>query len=49
VRSGSAPHALAAVRDGVLNNVRQTGHKPRPARETFAESKWKAIRLVRMQ
>lgn len=47
VRSGSAPQALAAIRDGVLNYIRQTGQKPRPAREAFAESKWKAIRLVR--
>ena len=47
VRTGSAPQALAAVRDAVLNYIRQTGQKPRPAREAFAESKWKAIRLVR--
>ncbi len=47
VRTGSAPQALAAIRDGVLNYIRQTGQKPRPAREAFTESKWKAIRLVR--
>jgi hypothetical protein len=47
VRTGSAPQALAAIRDGVLNYLRQTGQKPRPAREAFAENKWKAIRLIR--
>lgn len=46
VRSGSAPQALAAIRHAVLNYIRQTGQKPRPAREAFAESKWKAIRLI---
>lgn len=46
VRSGSAPQALAAIRDAALNLIRKTGQKPRPARETFAEQKWKAIRLV---
>ena len=47
VRSGSAPQALAAIRDATLNLIRKTGQKPRPAREAFAEQKWKAIRLVR--
>ncbi|HEY7669104.1 MAG TPA: ISAs1 family transposase [Hyphomicrobium sp.] len=47
VRSGSAPQALAAIRDAALNLIRKTGQKPRPAREAFAEQKWKAIRLVR--
>jgi len=47
VRSGSAPQALAALRDAVLNHIRRSGQKPRPAREAFAENKWKAIRLVR--
>lgn len=47
VRSGSAPQALAALRDATLNLIRKTGQKPRPAREVFAEQKWKAIRLVR--
>jgi hypothetical protein len=47
VRTGSAPRALAAIRDAVLNHIRRTGLKPRPAREAFGENKWKAIRLVR--
>lgn len=47
VRSGSAPQAIAAIRDAALNLIRKTGQKPRPAREAFAEQKWKAIRLVR--
>lgn len=47
VRTGSAPLALAAIRDAALNLIRKTGQKPRPAREAFAEQKWKAIRLVR--
>jgi hypothetical protein len=47
VRTGAAPQALAAIRDAVLNYLRQIGQKPRPAREAFAENKWKAIRLVR--
>jgi Transposase DDE domain len=47
VRSGSAPQALATIRDATLNLIRKTGQKPRPAREAFAEQKWKAIRLVK--
>ena len=47
VRTGSAPQALASLRDAALNLIRKTGQKPRPAREAFAEQKWKAIRLVR--
>ena len=47
VRTGSAPQALAAIRDAALNLIRKTGQKPRPAREAFAEQKWKAIRLIR--
>jgi hypothetical protein len=47
VRTGSAPRALAAIRDAVLNHIRRSGLKPRPAREAFGENKWKAIRLVR--
>ena len=46
VRSGSAPQALADLRNAALNLIRSTGQKPRPAREAFAEQKWKAIRLV---
>ena len=46
VRSGSAPQALADIRNAALTLIRRTGHKPRPAREAFAERKWTAIRLV---
>ena len=47
VRSGAAPEALADIRNATLNLIRRrTGSKPRDAREAFAESKWKAIRLV---
>ena len=46
VRSGSAPQALADIRCAALNLIRRSGQKPRPAREAFAEQKWKAIRLV---
>ena len=47
VRTGSAPRVLAEIRTATLNLIKQTGQKPRPAREAFAEQKWKAIRLVR--
>jgi hypothetical protein len=46
VRSGSAPQALAEIRNATLTLIRRTGQKPRPAREAFAEQKWHAIRLV---
>lgn len=46
VRSGSAPQALAEIRNAALTIIRRTGQKPRPAREAFAERKWDAIRLV---
>lgn len=46
VRSGSAPRALAEIRNTALTLIRRTGQKPRPAREAFAERKWGAIRLV---
>lgn len=46
VRSGSAPQALAEIRNAALTLIRRTGQKPRPAREAFAERKWSAIRLV---
>jgi hypothetical protein len=48
VRSGSAPQARwprSATRPSTW--IRRTGQKLRPAREAFAEQKWKAIRLVR--
>ena len=47
VRTGSAPQALAELRNAALTLIRRTGQKPRPAREAFAENKWRAIRLVR--
>lgn len=46
VRSGSAPQALAEIRNATLTLIGRTGQKPRPAREAFAERKWAAIRLV---
>lgn len=46
VRTGSAPQVLAELRNATLTLIRRTGQKPRPAREAFAEQKWKAIRLV---
>jgi hypothetical protein len=47
VRSGAAPQALAEIRNAALTLIRRTGQKPKPAREAFAEQKWKAIRIVR--
>ena len=47
VHSGSAPQALAEIRNAALTLIRRTHQKPRPAREAFAEQKWKAIRLVK--
>ena len=46
VRSGSAPRALADIRNAALTLIHRTGQKPRPAREAFAERKWSAISLV---
>ena len=46
VRAGSAPQALADLRNAALTLIRRSGQKPRPAREALAEQKWKAIRLV---
>ena len=46
VRTASAPQVLAELRNATLTLIRRTGQKPRPAREAFAEQKWKAIRLV---
>jgi hypothetical protein len=46
VRTGSAPQALAELRNAALTLIRRTGQQPRSAREAFAEQKWKAIRLV---
>jgi len=46
VRTGSAPQIMAELRNAVLTTIRQTGQKPRPAREAYAERKWSAIKLV---
>ena len=46
VRTGAAPAVLAELRNSALTLIRKTGQKPRPAREAFAEQKWRAIRLV---
>lgn len=46
VRSGAAPQVLAEIRNTALTLIRRTGQTPNPAREAFAEQKWKAIRLV---
>lgn len=46
VRTGSAPQVLAEIRNATLTLIRRTGQKPRPARESFGEHKWRAIRLV---
>ena len=46
VRTGSAPEVLSELRKAALNLIRKTGQKPRPARETYAEQKWSAIKLV---
>ena len=46
VRSGSAPQAMAELRNASLTLIRRSGHKPRPAREVFAARPWAAIRVV---
>jgi len=46
VRSGSAPQAMAELRNASLTLIRRSGHKPRPAREAFAARPWAAIRQV---
>jgi len=47
VRSGAAPLALAHIRNCVLNIIRKSGAKPKPAREAFAANPKAAIRAVR--
>ncbi len=47
VRSGSAPQALAALRNLVLTLTRRLGYKPVEGREHFAEHRAQAIRLIR--
>ncbi len=44
VGTRAAPAVLAELRNATL--TRKLGQKPRPAREAFAEQKWRAIRLV---
>lgn len=46
VRSGSAPQAMAELRNTSLTLIRRSGHKPRPAREAFAARPWAAIKTV---
>jgi hypothetical protein len=46
LRTGSAPQVLALLRNTVIALVHATGQRPRPAREAFAENKWRAIRLI---
>ena len=46
VRSGSAPRAMADLRNAALTMFRRTGQQPRPAREAFAARHWKVIKLV---
>jgi hypothetical protein len=37
---------LYRFRNAALTLIRRTGQNPRPAREAFAERKWRAIRMV---
>ena len=46
VRSGTAPEILSELRKAALTMIRNTGQKPRPAREIYAERKRSAIKLV---
>lgn len=46
VRSGSAPGALAHLRDATLTILRKRKLKPKPAREAFAANPKAAIRAV---
>lgn len=46
VRSGSAPSALAHMRDATLTIIRKRNLKPRPAREAFAANPKAAIRAI---
>ena len=46
VRSGSAPEAMAELRNASLTLIRSSGREPRPAREAFAARPWAAIRQV---
>jgi predicted transposase YbfD/YdcC len=46
VRSGSAPEAMAELRNTSLTLIRRSGQRPRPAREAFAARPWAAIKTV---
>jgi Transposase DDE domain len=46
VRSGSAPEAMAELRNSALTLIRRSGEKPRPAREAYAARPWSAIKAV---
>lgn len=46
VRSGEAPKVMAELRNATLTLIRQSGQKPRPAREAYASRPRAAIRRV---
>jgi hypothetical protein len=46
VRTANAPANLASLRDAALTLIRQSGQKPRPAREAFAANPKRAIRCA---
>jgi len=46
VRSGSAPEAMAELRNASLTLIRRSGQKPRSAREAFAARPWAAIKTI---
>lgn len=46
VRTGEAPKVMAELRNATLTLIRQSGHKPRPAREAYAARPRAAIKRV---
>ncbi len=46
VRTGEAPKVMAELRNATLTIIRQSGEKPRPAREAYAARPWAAIKRV---
>ena len=46
VRTGEAPKVMAELRNATLTLIRQSGAKPRPAREAYAARPWTAIKRV---
>lgn len=46
VRTGEAPKVMAELRNAVLTLIRQSGEKPRPAREAYAARPRAAIRRL---